>query len=151
MSNILDQVLTAAEADELYGMGKGTTRKYCHLDRFKTKRQSGSTWLVTKEECDLLYGKISGNHENVNERNWPIEVPANENHEIGNHEIENHGNENDGNVNSVIAGFRRTVHVLRADGKPLCGARSVLDEGSIKKRPFAEINCTHCVKWYKPE
>lgn len=53
------EVFTFAEACKLWGLGESTLRK-ANLDgRFQEGevRQSGSTWLVTKQAMERLYGK----------------------------------------------------------------------------------------------
>lgn len=50
--------MTAAEADERWRLGKGTTRKACNEGRFAEQeaRKSGGTWLVTMDGMTRLYG-----------------------------------------------------------------------------------------------
>ena len=63
--NIIDDVLTFAEAEELYGLSKGVLRKYVSYElkkgsRFKEGidyRKSGKTWLITREAMEREYGK----------------------------------------------------------------------------------------------
>lgn len=58
------EVLSFAEAEEIYGLKKGYLRKYLYQtekDKQKIKegidyRKSGKTWLVTKEAMDRIYG-----------------------------------------------------------------------------------------------
>lgn len=44
-------VLTASEADELFGMQRGTTYKACKRGQFDTARQSGKVWLIHLDEA----------------------------------------------------------------------------------------------------
>lgn len=53
----LYEVLTAAEAEKLLSLGKGTIRKYIANGKFKDLeyRKSGSTWLVTRDSLDRVF------------------------------------------------------------------------------------------------
>lgn len=59
----LKDVLTAKEAEQLWGLQDGTVRSSCRrgrLNRFikyGQVRKSGSTWLITKEVMEQVYGK----------------------------------------------------------------------------------------------
>lgn len=63
-NNVLDQVLTFAEAEEIYGLSSGTLRKYVSYKLKESRwkegvdyRKSGKTWLITKEAMDRVYKK----------------------------------------------------------------------------------------------
>lgn len=61
----INDVLTFAEAEALYGLSKGTLRKYISYElkkgsRFKDGvdyRKSGKTWLITREAMEREYSK----------------------------------------------------------------------------------------------
>jgi len=55
----LHEVLTAAEADELYHLPKGSVKRDCNRRLFPegSYRKSKSTWLITKEVLDERYNK----------------------------------------------------------------------------------------------
>lgn len=63
--NIINEVLTFAEAEILYGLNSGVLRKYVSYKlknggRFTEGidyRKSGKTWLITKEAMDRVYKK----------------------------------------------------------------------------------------------
>ena len=55
-SNILDEVLTAPEAEQLWGLSVGTVRAACGRGII-TCRKSGGTWLVTRQTMEAHYGK----------------------------------------------------------------------------------------------
>jgi len=52
-------IYTFSEACELWGLGQSTLRKAMLDGRFKNGeiRQSGSTWLVTRQAMERLYNK----------------------------------------------------------------------------------------------
>lgn len=56
--NIIFEVLTFAEASELWGLGDGTLRHAAARGTFTDKevRKSGSTWLITKNAMERVYG-----------------------------------------------------------------------------------------------
>jgi len=54
--NILDKVLTAPEAEQLWGLSVGTVRAACGRGII-TCRKSGGTWLVTRQTMEAHYGK----------------------------------------------------------------------------------------------
>ena len=64
-NNLIEQVLTFAEAESLYGLSTGALRKYVSYNlknggRFTEGidyRKSGKTWLITKEAMDRVYKK----------------------------------------------------------------------------------------------
>lgn len=63
-NSVIDQVLTFAEAEELYGLNKGVLRKYVSYKLKESRwkegldyRKSGKTWLITKEAMDRIYKK----------------------------------------------------------------------------------------------
>lgn len=64
-SKIIDKVLTFAEAEEKYGLSKGTLRKYLYQTEKEKQRikegidyrKSGKTWLITKEAMERVYGE----------------------------------------------------------------------------------------------
>ena len=61
----IDKVLTFSEAEQTYGLAKGTLRKYLfQTDKEKQRikegidyRKSGNTWLITKCAMDRIYLK----------------------------------------------------------------------------------------------
>lgn len=65
MDKTIDKVLTFAEAEKLYGLAKGTLRKYLYQtakekQRIKEDidyRKSGNTWLITRSAMDRIYLK----------------------------------------------------------------------------------------------
>jgi hypothetical protein len=48
--NVVNQVLTASEADDLLGKASGTTAQNCRRGIYRTARQSGKTWLIHRDE-----------------------------------------------------------------------------------------------------
>lgn len=64
-SKIIEQILTFAEAEEEYGLSKGTLRKYLYQTEKEKQRikegidyrKSGKTWLITKEAMERIYNK----------------------------------------------------------------------------------------------
>lgn len=61
---LLQEILTATEAAEIWGLGTNTVRQACSgyskaPPRFTTEecRQSGRTWLITKEGMYRLFGE----------------------------------------------------------------------------------------------
>jgi hypothetical protein len=55
--NILNEVLTAAEAAELYKLDPTTIKKACQQGRLICRKSKG-TWLVTKKEMEERYGVV---------------------------------------------------------------------------------------------
>ena len=63
--NKIDEVLTFAEAETIYGLAQGTLRKYLHQtpkekQRIKEGidyRKSGKVWIVTRESMERIYSK----------------------------------------------------------------------------------------------
>ena len=55
-SNILDKVLTAPEAEQLWGLSVGTVRAACGRGIIAC-RKSGGTWLVTRQTMEAHYGE----------------------------------------------------------------------------------------------
>jgi DNA-directed RNA polymerase specialized sigma24 family protein len=53
--NILNEVLTAAEAAELYKLDTTTIKKACQQGRLICRKAKG-TWLVTRKEMEEKYG-----------------------------------------------------------------------------------------------
>lgn len=59
----LEDVLTAKEAEQLWDLKDGTIRSSCTRGRlnefikYGQVRKSGSTWLITKEAMEQVYGK----------------------------------------------------------------------------------------------
>jgi hypothetical protein len=51
----LEGVLTIAEVVEIYHRSKKRVRDLC-LNGKLISRQSGSTWLISKVSCELLWG-----------------------------------------------------------------------------------------------
>lgn len=49
-------VLTAPEADNIFGMQRGTTRKACQRGQFATARKSLTTWLIHFDEALERWG-----------------------------------------------------------------------------------------------
>lgn len=54
--NILDEVLTATEAAELYKLDLTTVKKACQQGRIECRKAKG-TWLVTRQAMEEKYGK----------------------------------------------------------------------------------------------
>ena len=55
------QVLTAAEADDIFGMKRGTSRQACLRGQFDTARKSGGTWLIHYDEAlERWYDRLDG-------------------------------------------------------------------------------------------
>lgn len=65
----LEDVLTAKEAEQLWDLKDGTIRSSCTRGRlnefikYGQVRKSGSTWLITKEAMEQVYGKTKGEKE----------------------------------------------------------------------------------------
>lgn len=64
MKNVLQQVYSFGEAEELYGLRKGLLRRYVNYNIKDKKlmkgidyRKSGNTWLITKEAMEREYKK----------------------------------------------------------------------------------------------
>jgi hypothetical protein len=55
-SNILDEVLTAPKAEQLWGLSVGTVRAACGRGIIAC-RKSGGTWPVTRQTMEAHYGK----------------------------------------------------------------------------------------------
>ena len=55
-SNILDKVLTAPEAERLWGLSVGTVRAACSRGIIACRKSVG-TWLVTRQTMEAHYGK----------------------------------------------------------------------------------------------
>ncbi len=58
--NPLTEVLTAAEAEQLWRLKPGTVRRACREKRIKA-RQSVGTWLTTKEDMVRVYSDMPSN------------------------------------------------------------------------------------------
>ena len=54
--NILDEVLTAPEAEQLWGLSVGTVRAACGRGIIACRKSAG-TWLVTRQTMGAHYGK----------------------------------------------------------------------------------------------
>lgn len=56
----IKDIMTVAEATELWKLGKSTIRKAIERERFTCLecRKSNGTWLVTKVGMERLFGKI---------------------------------------------------------------------------------------------
>lgn len=56
----IKDVMTVAEATDIWDLGESTIRKSIERDRFKSDehRKSKGTWLVTKNGMERLFGKI---------------------------------------------------------------------------------------------
>lgn len=52
----LEIVITASEADTLYGLAEGTARMACYKGRIKRCRLARGTWLILREEADEMWG-----------------------------------------------------------------------------------------------
>ncbi|MGL4820196.1 MAG: helix-turn-helix domain-containing protein [Bacilli bacterium] len=52
----LYEVLTASEAEQLYGLGRNTIAKWCERGKFRKDeyRKSGRTWLVTQQAMERI-------------------------------------------------------------------------------------------------
>ncbi|NFM32664.1 helix-turn-helix domain-containing protein [Clostridium botulinum] len=58
--NILNEVMTFAEASKKWGLGESTLRSAIHSDRFIENidyKKSGKVWLITKEAMERVYGE----------------------------------------------------------------------------------------------
>ena len=55
-SSILDQVLTASEAEQLWGLSVGTVRAACGRGIIACRKSIG-TWLVTRQALEAHYGE----------------------------------------------------------------------------------------------
>ena len=53
----LNEVITAAEAEQLWRLKPGTVRRACREGRLKARLSAG-TWLTTKSEMVKVYGEI---------------------------------------------------------------------------------------------
>ena len=56
MSNTLYEVLTAPEAEQLWGLSAGTVRAACGRGIIACRKSAG-TWLVTRQTMEAHYGK----------------------------------------------------------------------------------------------
>ena len=59
----LNDILTFAEAAEIWGIDSSTLRHLATKDKLKEGtdyRKSGKVWLITKEAMERLYGKREG-------------------------------------------------------------------------------------------
>ena len=57
--NLIDEVMTFAEATVLWGLADSTLRKMVHDNRLvegKDYRKSGKVWIITKAAMKKLYG-----------------------------------------------------------------------------------------------
>lgn len=82
----LQQIMTATEAEERWGLQPGTVRASClrgPLSRYIEKglvRKSGGTWLVTVQAMEKVYGKELGRVKIINEierrDNFPVDGEA---------------------------------------------------------------------------
>ncbi len=52
---ILDQVLTAREVDELWGLPEGTVKQALHRNKIRGRRSKG-TWLVSRRDIEVAFG-----------------------------------------------------------------------------------------------
>ena len=59
-SNILDKVLTAPEAEQLWGLSAGTVRAACDRGIIACRKSAG-TWLVTRQTMEAHYGRRPDN------------------------------------------------------------------------------------------
>ena len=55
-SDILDKVLTAREAEQLWGLSAGTVRAACGRGIIACRKSAG-TWLVTRQAMEAHYGE----------------------------------------------------------------------------------------------
>ena len=60
--DIFEDLLTAVEAAELWGLEESTVKKACQQGRFEPHeaRKMGRVWLVTREGMERLYGPQPG-------------------------------------------------------------------------------------------
>ncbi len=56
-NDVLKEVLTAAEAADLWNMDVSTVKKACNTNRIECRKSKG-TWLVTKKGMEQLYGEM---------------------------------------------------------------------------------------------
>lgn len=59
-SSLLDQVITAGEAVELYNLSPSAVRKACQRGQIPA-RKSGSTWLILREDAEKEWGHRKSN------------------------------------------------------------------------------------------
>lgn len=59
MSDCLDDVLTAGEATEIYGLASATVRQAINRGNIPA-RKSGGTWLIRRADAEALWGNIPG-------------------------------------------------------------------------------------------
>lgn len=59
MSEVLNEVLTAAEAASLWRLDDSTVKRACQQERIKA-RKSGRIWLVTRRDMEEVYGPQPG-------------------------------------------------------------------------------------------
>jgi len=57
LDEILEETITAAEAENLWGLRPGTVRRACGEQRIKA-RKSGKVWLTTKNQMKRVYGSV---------------------------------------------------------------------------------------------
>jgi hypothetical protein len=64
----INDIFTAPEAAQLWGLDASTVKKACQVGRFTTDeaRKSGGTWMITREGMNRAYG--NKNKENSNKR-----------------------------------------------------------------------------------
>ena len=55
-ANTLKEVLTAPEAEQLWGLSVGTVRAACGRGIIACRKSAG-TWLVTRQTMEAHYGK----------------------------------------------------------------------------------------------
>jgi hypothetical protein len=67
-SNVLDQVLTAPEAEQLWGLSVGTARAACGREIIACHKSAG-TWLVTRQTMEAHYGECP-DKEPINRTSW---------------------------------------------------------------------------------
>jgi hypothetical protein len=60
MNNILDKIMTFAEATEKWGLADSTLRKLATTDKIKEGidyRKSGKVWIITEDAMQRIYGE----------------------------------------------------------------------------------------------
>jgi hypothetical protein len=156
----LYEVITASEADELFGKASGTTRVYINQGKIRA-RHSGKVWLVLREDCrklyrpetlkqgELNYGTVKeyeGDYVNVNEGLSDYVIVDKQKNGYVN--VKEYSNDYvNGKVMTVLSGRRKTVHVVDQQGVPLCykgNQHGTLVVGSRAERDVSEVNCAHC-------
>jgi hypothetical protein len=73
-NNAIEQVMTAVEAANEWGLSISTVRNACLADRFESHeaRKSAGTWLVTRAAMEKIYGPRPAKSEITDERRASI-------------------------------------------------------------------------------